>query len=104
MVDVLWWQKEEEAAAAAAKVNAAEEAAAVTVMLRAHTPWNESQGAAVGDLFFDAGDEFELVSDQEPGHGWWTGTHDGFVQGIFPANCALPSVDLRSSYALRLTT
>ena len=67
-------------------------------MLRAHTPWNESQGAAVGDLFFDAGDEFELVSDQEPGHGWWTGTHDGFAQGIFPANCALPSVDLRSSY------
>ena len=32
-----------------------------------------------------ASDVFEIVSETEPGHGWLTGTHDGFAEGIFPA-------------------
>ena len=58
------------------------------VMVRALHTWDESQGASAGDLFFNEGDVFELVSDTEPGHGWWTGFNDeGFMEGIFPANC-----------------
>eukprot|EP01043_Picozoa_sp_COSAG02_P050890 COSAG02_NODE_5286_length_4470_cov_2.533745_2_plen_211_part_00 len=59
------------------------------VMLRAKHAWDESQGANPGtDLLFNEGEVFQLVSDTEPGHGWWTGFNDdGFMEGIFPANC-----------------
>lgn len=55
-------------------------------MCRAIHGWDEESGAGPGDLLFDGGDVFELVSDTTPGSGWWTGTHDGFAEGIFPAN------------------
>lgn len=59
------------------------------VMLRAKYAWDESQGANPGtDLFFNEGEVFQLVSDTEPGGGWWTGFNEnGFMEGIFPANC-----------------
>ena len=58
-------------------------------MLRALHAWDESQGASAGDLYFEEGEVFELVSDTKPGYGWWTGFNpNGFAEGIFPANCA----------------
>ena len=70
---------------------AASEQKARPVMVRALHTWDESQGASPGDLFFTEGDVFELVSDTEPGYGWWTGFNDeGFMEGIFPANCTRP--------------
>jgi hypothetical protein len=64
------------------------------VMLRAQHAWDESQGGNPDtDLFFSEGDVFELVSDTVPGYGWWTGFNDeGFMEGIFPANCTSTAV------------
>ena len=52
--------------------------------VRALHAWDEPD-AAPGDLHFAANQEFELVSDSEPGSGWYTGIIDG-VKGIFPGN------------------
>lgn len=60
-------------------------AAPTAVRARALYAWDEAAGAAEGDLVFQIGDEFELVSRDEPGHGWMTGVIDG-VRGVFPAN------------------
>ena len=69
-------------------------------MCRALHGWDAASGASPGDLLFEPGAVFRLVSDTEPGHGWWMGSHDGFVKilfkdslqrisvkkGIFPSN------------------
>ena len=53
-------------------------------MARALYAWNESVGAAPGDLNFEVDDEIEVISDA-PGDGWMTGaTAD--AQGMFPSN------------------
>ena len=56
-----------------------------TKRCRAVHTWDAAAGAGDGDLVFRVGDEFELVSEEHPGHGWMTGRRAG-IQGTFPCN------------------
>lgn len=71
--------------ATAVAAEAAARGGAPTKRCRAVHAWNVDAGAGDGDLVFGAGDELELVSEEQPGHGWMTGRRAG-VEGIFPGN------------------
>ena len=71
--------------AAALVAEAAARSGVVLKRCKAVHAWDAAAGAGDGDLVFSTGDEFELVSEEQPGHGWMTGRRGG-VEGIFPGN------------------